>query len=137
MVESFQLHVALGSNRFFEWLQETFFDKKHSQIPKSCSLFPPQAKLLTAVQDFYGCSENDLSQSRRVVSNEPGSVAIYLLRELRDEHSLEIGKLFGLFQYSSVSSVIQNVRFKLTKDKPLQKGIATLINTIRKGQTWI
>jgi len=135
LIETGQQPLVAGSRKFLDWIRDTFFDLKHDQIPESRTLIPEQETIVAAVLKAYRCPERSLFQSQRGLVNEPRAVAIYLLRTLRGDTLLEIGSRFGLQRYSSVSSVIQKIRDKLTRDMKLQQRIAALTATIQKGQT--
>jgi putative transposase len=134
MIDRSQLPLALGSPGFLDWIQETFFDRVDAQLPQSRQISPPREKILKTVQTFYQCSEQALFTGRRGMYNEPRNVTIYLLRQLRGDSLTDIGEIFGLAQYSSVSTVIQNVKHRLHKEPSFNKRITTLINTTQKGQ---
>ena len=124
--------IHSGSIRRTAWIEETFFDRKHPQIPQSGQLSPPREKILETALSFYHCSEKALFTSRRGVYNEPRNVAMYLLRQLRGEPLTDIGEIFGLTQYSSVSSVIQNVKHRQNEERSFKKRVTTLIKIIQK-----
>jgi chromosomal replication initiation ATPase DnaA len=64
-----------------------------------------------------------LYRSRRGISNEPGNVAIYLLRTLRGDNLEEIGRDFNISRFSSVSSVVERMRGKIS-NPPASPGIS-------------
>jgi len=57
------------------------------------------------------------------LSNQPGNVAIYLLRTLRGDTLGEIGREFNMNRYSSVSSVVQRMSAKIS-NPPASLGIS-------------
>jgi chromosomal replication initiation ATPase DnaA len=57
------------------------------------------------------------------LSNQPGNVAIYLIRTLRGDTLGEIGREFNMNRYSSVSSVVQRMSAKIS-NPPASLGIS-------------
>jgi chromosomal replication initiation ATPase DnaA len=64
----------------------------------------------------------DLTQC--LLLNLPRDVTIYLVRSLCRMTLPDVGKVFGIGNYSSVSSVVQRVKLKLASDMQLQKEIS-------------
>ena len=58
--------------------------------------------------------------------NEPRNVAIYLLRRLRRDSLSEIGRVFQIDKYSSVSSIIERLKLRIGADPQLKKRIEDL-----------
>ena len=58
--------------------------------------------------------------SRRGISNEPRDVAIYLTRRIRGDSLEGIGKEFDIENYSSVSTVIERTKKKVSRDRNLR-----------------
>jgi putative transposase len=86
-------------------VKERFFRKKrHDESPESRSLAPGPEKIKKAICKAYCIEKNSLLSSRKGVLNEPRNVAIFLFRRLRGEKLEEIGRQFGISEYSSVSS---------------------------------
>ena len=59
----------------------------------------------------------------RGVTNEARNVAVYLTRMLRRDSLKEIGKAFKVFNYSSVSSIIEKMGVDLVSNKKLKKQV--------------
>ena len=74
----------------------------------------------------FGVDRAELYESRRGFSNQPRNVAIHLLRTLRGDTLNQIGREFNMNRYSSVSSVVQRMIAKISKDRPLRKRIEKL-----------
>ncbi len=60
---------------------------------------------------------------------------MYLIRSLRSKPLMRIGAVFGLTQFSSVSSAVVRVKAKLQKDKKLKGRRQDIERNILKGQT--
>ncbi|WDN88618.1 hypothetical protein BuS5_01586 [Desulfosarcina sp. BuS5] len=72
--------------------EKYYFKKKCYEVPESKC-------------EHYGVSFNELLITRRGVFNEPRNIAVYLLRQMRGENLNNIGELFNIKAYSTVSSI--------------------------------
>jgi chromosomal replication initiation ATPase DnaA len=97
-------------------------------------LAPDLDFLIEVVKGEYGIRQEELFYSRRGNYNEARNVAIYLVRKLRGDRLKEIGEVFGIGKYSTVSSAVQRVKVGIERDERLRKRISHLIATIAKGQ---
>ena len=70
--------------------------------------------------------KEELMVSRRGISNEPRDVAIYLTRRIRGDSLEGIGKEFKIENYSSVSTVIERIKKKVSRDRNLRKRVILL-----------
>ena len=61
-------------------------------------------------------------------------MAVYLLRQIRDESLTDTGKLFEIKAYTTVSSIIRKVAMLKKEDGKIKKQIERLQNNINKGQ---
>ena len=75
---------------------------------------------------YYKVKESDLRLSRRVYFNEPRNVGIYLLRHLRNDALKETGKVFKIYKYSTVSSIVERVKQEMGRNKNFKKRIEEL-----------
>ncbi len=57
-------------------------------------------------------------------------MAVYLTRLLRHDSLKEIGKEFNISNYSSVSSIIENVKVDMVSNKKLKKQVDTVIKML-------
>ena len=73
-------------------------------------------------------------QSRRGTENLPRDIAIYLVRQLCALTLPQVGKEFGIENYSSVSSVVQRVKVRAQKDKVTQRELEFIKSKIVKSQ---
>ena len=69
-------------------------------MPESKSLSPDSEKIKGAVCREYDINEEDLLISKRRMTNEPRNTAIYLMRYLMGSKLEEIGREFGMNNYS-------------------------------------
>ncbi|MBW1920837.1 MAG: transposase [Deltaproteobacteria bacterium] len=130
-----KLPSALGSDRFLDWVKSSFFPAKfHKEVPESKMLSPDAERIKEEVCRSYGVSRADLYRSRRGISNEPRNVAIYLLRTLRGDNLEEIGRNFNINRFSSVSSVVERTRRKMSKDPKLRRRVEEIKTSIKMSQ---
>ena len=66
--------------------------------------------------------------------NEPRNVAIFLVRGFRGEKLEEIGRLFGISKYSSVSSAIEKMKKEMSKDRRLWLRVKNIEKTVYNSQ---
>ena len=126
----------LGDEKFVRWLKGKFFEQKHDpQIPESKILAPDLETIKKAVCSYYRVDGSELLKNRRGKFNEPKSVAIYLVRMLRNDGLLNISFEFGLKGYSSASSVLEGLRKKIQKNRQLRKRVEEIKNSVNIGQT--
>jgi REP element-mobilizing transposase RayT len=115
------LPSALGRKDFLDWVKSSFFSGKHHKaVPESKKLSPDAERIKEEVCRKYGVAMEELHRSRRGISNEPRNVAIYLLRSLRGDNLEEIGREFNITRFSSVSSVVERMRGKISGDRRLR-----------------
>jgi putative transposase len=129
------LPSVFGPESFVTKIKEQYyFTKKNYEVPASRTLAPEPEAIISAVCEYYDVSFEDLLSARRGVFNEPRNAAVYLLRHLRGESLAEIGNLFNIKAYSTVSSIIRRVSMLIASDKGLKDRLISLENRI-KGQT--
>ncbi len=92
----------------------------------------------TAVCAFYDFRPDDLKKIQRGMFNEPRNAAVYLMRKIRRDRLKEIGELFGIGKYSSVSSMIEGTKQRMKTDRSFRKRINELYRSIinSQKQTW-
>ena len=118
---------VIGKESFMEWVKDTFFVKKrHAEVPESKSLAPDSEKIKRAVCRSYDINEEGLVFSKRGMTNEPRNIAIYLMRNLMGSKLGEIGREFGINNYSSVSTIIERTKQKSATDRGFRKRIEKL-----------
>ena len=84
--------------------------------------------------EHYGVSFNELVITRRGIFNEPRNIAVYLLRQIRGENLNNIGKLFNIKAYSTVSSILRRVSRLKKYDRKIKRQIGKIQDSINKGQ---
>jgi REP element-mobilizing transposase RayT len=125
----------LGSDDFIRRIKEKFYlGRLDDEIPQSKELAPEVERIQKTVERFYKIDRVDLLSSRRGVSNEARSIAIYLARQLRGDGLKQIGENFLVNKYSSVSSVIERVKKNLVEDRKLRVRVEKLIAQLKKSQ---
>ena len=131
-----KLPSILGKEDFVYWVKNRFFEKKaHIEVPDSKLLAPDKERIQALVCRTYGISKGELVKSKRGIFNEPRSVAIYLTRMIRRDGLIDICKDYNLKKYSSASSIVENVKKKLLKDRKFSNRVNELSKKLIKSQT--
>ena len=129
-----KLKPVFGKDAFVKWVKEKLSDKKNSkEIPQAKHLHHDPDTIKNGVCAHYGIDEGMLHASKRGTSNLPRSVAIYLLRTQGGKTLVEIGHIFSIHSYSSVSSIIQRLKTAMTNDEKIRKQVNTIINGLNKS----
>ena len=111
-----------------------FFGKRHKEVPDSKNLSPDAERIKEEVCTRYRVAMDELHRSRRGITNEPRNVAIYLLRSLRGDNLEEIGREFNITRFSSVSSVVERMRGKISGDRQLRRRVEEIKTAIYMSQ---
>jgi len=97
-------------------------------------LAPHIEAIKQAVGTMYHTSAESLQLSRRGVDHEPRNVALYITRRLSGKKLEEIGREFGVSNYSTVSSALCKISKQVGMDKTLQGRIAQIEDLLLKSQ---
>jgi len=128
------LPSILGSDLFKDSIRDKFYNLANQpEIPESKFLAPDVEKVIRAVCDFYGISRKKILVSRRGNENLPRDVAVYLVRRLCHMTLPSVGMEFGIKNYSTVSSIVQRVKARITNDKRLSKELNTIMKAVVKS----
>jgi len=119
--------AVLGSKRFVDRIKDKFFNLKNvEEMPETKRLAPDIHKIKYAVCMFYNIKETALYVTRRGHFNEPRNVAVYLIRRLRNDTLKHVGEEFGIEKYSTVSSIVERVKYEMKADKGLKNRIQNI-----------
>ncbi|MFC2091775.1 transposase [Elusimicrobiota bacterium] len=125
----------IGNNKFKEEIRMGHYKKQKSNgLAKKSMLKAKASRIIESVCRYYNQKPSDLYKKRRGVPNEARDVAIYLLKVLRGDKLLDIGKRFDLYKYSSVSNSVNKIKYELKKDKALNSKVGAIINEVDKSQ---
>ena len=131
-----RLPSILGKEDFVYWVKNSFFERKvHVEVPDSKLLAPDKERIQKLVCRTYGITKGELVKSKRGTFNEPRCIAIYLTRMIRSDGLMDICKDYNLKKYSSASSIVENVKKRLLKDRKLLKRVNELSQRLIKSQT--
>jgi putative transposase len=129
------LPTVLGSKRFVDRIKDKFFNlNDFEEILATKRLAPDIDKIKYAVCKAYNIEESELYLSRRGYFNEPRNVAVYLIRRLRNDTLKMVGAQFGIEKYSTVSSIVERVKYEMKVDKGLNRRVHDLTEKIVKSQ---
>ena len=124
-----------GPESFITGIKERYYFKKKScEVPQSKSLSPISDLIISSVCEHYGVLFNELLITRRGIFNEPRNIAVYILRQIRGENLNNIGEIFNIKAYSTVSSILQRVARLEKYDRKFKKQIGKIQDSINKGQ---
>ncbi|RJX27578.1 MAG: transposase [Desulfurivibrio sp.] len=116
------LPSVLGGEGFKGWVKEKFHHLCFQQeIPESRLLAPTAEEIISQVCEHFRVSREQLNAARRGRENLPRDVAVYLVRQLSQASLSEVGKCFGLHNYSTVSSVVERVKRRGKEDRRIRK----------------
>jgi chromosomal replication initiation ATPase DnaA len=85
------------------------------------------------VCENYGVSFNELLTTRRGIFNEPRSIAVYLLRQIRGENLKNIGEMLNIKAYSTVSGIIRRISRVIKYNRKIKKQIGKIQDSINMG----
>ncbi|MGL1931532.1 MAG: transposase [Desulfotalea sp.] len=125
----------LGCSFFKNHIREKFSNQTNTiEIPESKILALDAENVTSYVCEYYNISRDVLFTSRRGSTNHIRDFAIYLVRQLCCLTLPEIGKVFKINNYSTVSSAIQRVKRRTSVDKNQQKELDHIVEEISKSQ---
>jgi len=131
-----KLPPMLGTKKFLDKIKDLFFsDKTHEEVPEAKILAPDPARILDAVVNLYEITIDELCSSRRGYFNEPRNVTIYLMRRLRSDTLKAAGEVVRINKNSTVSSIIDRVKYEMRRDKGIRLRVEKLIKILSNGQT--
>jgi REP element-mobilizing transposase RayT len=129
-----KLPSFFGPVSFITGIKEKYYFKKKSyEVPESKSLSPTSDTIISAVCENYGVSFNELLITRRGVFNEPRNIAVYLLRQIRGENLNNIGEMFNIKAYSTVSGIIRRISRVIKYNRNIKKQIEKIQDSINMG----
>ena len=130
-----KLPSILGSDSFKEFVREKYSELiNQAEIPESKALAPDAKRVISAACKYYRLSKKELFESRRGTENLPRDLTIFLVRRLCRMTLPDVGREFGIANYSSVSSVVQRVKSKVEADKRLLIELDEIAKNASKGQ---
>jgi len=125
----------LGPQAFIDWVKTTYRDAKgQDETPQIKELSVDIDRIIISVCDYYGVNRDDLFTSKRGSFNEPRSAAIYLMRKLRRDRLCEIGQVFKIRKYSTVSSVVERFKMRMKNEAKLKNRVKRVENIVFKSQ---
>ncbi len=129
------LPSLLGSPSFKEYIKEKFITLANRvEIPESKVLVPDVDKVISSVCRHFKVTPKELLTSKRGTENIARDIAIYLVRRLCCKTLPNVGKEFGIDNYSSVSSVIQRAKKRIERSRSLQKELRIIEENVKKSQ---
>jgi hypothetical protein len=129
------LPSVFGGEGFKGWLKERF---RHLQfkdeIPESRLLAPSAPEIIAATCEHFRISAEQLHHSRRGQANLPRDIALYLVRILTRMTMPEVGKHFGISNYSTVGSVVARMKNRSESDPRIKEHLGDMKKILRMSQ---
>ncbi len=117
----------LGSKKFVDRIRNDFFGQLvHPEIPESKRSTRDAQSIIKEVARISAISKAELYVQRRGKENLPRDIAIYLVRMMTGLSLSDIGTIFGIESYSTVSNSIERINKKIKADRDLVNTIAKL-----------
>jgi len=117
----------LGTEKFKKWVKEKFSNLAlEKEIPEGKVLTIDVEKIKTTVAESFKVDKTSLLGTKRKTRNDPRDVAIYLTRKNRRDTLEEIGKAFGISRYSTVSTILLNMKERISKERRLKKKLESV-----------
>ena len=128
------LSSVLGDDDFKEWIKEKFQDLRfHREIPESRVLAPDPENIIDAVSRSFKIKKELLVKSKRGMENLPRDTAVYFLRMYSTETLAGVGRYFNISNYSTVSSIVERVKIRRSKDKTFANKLKKLERLLEKS----
>lgn len=128
------LPSIMGSTSFKEYIRKRFSDSLNtSEVPEAKILTPEPAHIIEIVCNHYHVFHEQLSIPRRGATNKPRDVAVYLVRSLCRLTLTQVGKIFGIANYSTVSSIVQRVKAEIDRDGTMAEEVAEIRDNLTKA----
>jgi chromosomal replication initiator protein len=128
--------MCIGSESFIAWIKEAYGSQKiNKEMSSSRKLLPDKNRIFEVVCEYYGVTPPDLLKMRRGRANEARNVAIYQTRKLTRDTLKEIGRHFQFGNDSTLSSVIERMKKKLTGDRKMRLRLDKLEKSIIRAKS--
>lgn len=129
------LPSILGSDSFKERIKDQFrMLRLRNEIPESHILAYSPESIIDEVIRHSKINRKQLLHSRRGKENMPRDIAIYLVRRHCRVTLIEIGRIFDIENYSSVSSIIERVKNRLGQTPTLRDQMEEIWKKVEKSQ---
>ncbi|MBD1400772.1 REP-associated tyrosine transposase [Pelovirga terrestris] len=130
-----KLASLLGGEAFRDWVSHRFVDLElQREIPEAKKLANTPQGIIVQVCAYFDQDEARLRHSRRGIENLPRDIAIYLARSTSRMTLGEIGAVFGVANYSTVSSAAERIKIRMAKDARLRQDVESLKQLLAKSQ---
>ncbi|MCL0037544.1 hypothetical protein M1N10_00845 [Thermodesulfovibrionales bacterium] len=129
------LPSILGGDSFKDWVKEKFNNLVFQQeVPESRTLAPVADDIISEVCKYFKVSKEEIAVSKRGTENLPRDVAIYFVRRCCRKTLSEVGRYFGISNYSTVSSAAERIKARKSEDGKLQKQLKSIGAKLNKSQ---
>jgi len=130
-----KLASVMGGESFKGWLKEQFQELRfRKEIPESRLLAPAVQDIIDTTCDHFQVTKEQLLISRRGQENLPRDVALYLVRILTRNTMTEVGRHFGISNYSTVGSVVMRMNQRKEENHDVQNHLEEIKIMLHKSQ---
>ncbi|MBU2510373.1 transposase [bacterium] len=117
----------LGSYGFVNQIRRNHLgDSAYPEKPDAKELMLKAEAIMDQVCQFYNIDDKELTKHQRGAINVPRDITMYLIRKQTGHTLNEIGSMFDISSYSTVSSAIERMKVKLSKDEKIRNLLMTL-----------
>jgi len=125
----------LGSSGFIEKIRDCFeFFAQDKKISNRQVLSIDEHSVIAAVCAVCHVERDKLFKMQRGVANMPRDLAIYVLRAHSAQPLAEIGSIFNIKRYSTVSTAITRVQGSLNRESVIQEMYQNICQQLKVGQ---
>ena len=115
-------------NRFSD-LQE------NPEITEAQEMTITPREIIAQVCSCFNLDESTLKRARRGRSNTPRDIAVYLVRRYSRKTLAEPGSMFGIENYSTVSSIVQRVKSQKVRCSEMGRDIEKILSGLKTVKT--
>ena len=129
------LASIFGSSGFIDKIKNRFsFLQQNKEITGTAILTVNANDVIKSVCSLCNITESELFISRRGISNISRDLAIYTLRRYSQNTLSDIGKVFKIDNYSTVSTAIERTKKKLEEDKEINMLYEKIVSRLAISQ---
>jgi len=130
-----KLPSILGSSAFIEKIKDGFnFSVQDKELSNLQVLSVDEHSVIAAVCSVCHVERDQLFKMQRGVANVPRDLALYVLSAHSAKTLTEIGSIFNIKHYSTVSTAITRVQDSLNQESVVQEMYEKVCRQLKVGQ---
>ena len=131
-----RLSPLLGSESFRGRVRNRVSDlQENPEITEAKELTITPREIIAQVCSCFNLDEVTLKRTRRGRSNAPRDIAVYLVRRYSRKSLAETGSMFGIENYSTVSSIVQRIKSQKDRCSDLKRDIEKILSCLKTVKT--